>query len=195
MIYLVRHGQTEFNLARRAQGSLDSELTALGVEQAERVGALLTRLTAGADPLRIVSSPQGRAHRTARIIGETMGYRLPIALEPRIREIGMGRWDGKSHAEIEIDSPGVTSQGGGWFFTAPGGEGLDAMSLRLGEWLEEARALPGTTIAVSHGVAGRVLRGLFADLPREEAMSLPVPQDAVFRLLDGQIERIDSDPA
>ena len=49
-----------------------------------------------------------------------------------------------------------------WFFTAPGGDSYEAMTGRLGAWLEEARALPGTTIAVSHGVAGRTCAGCFS---------------------------------
>lgn len=194
MIYLVRHGQTEFNLVKRAQGSLDSELTELGVEQAGRVGLLLRRLTRGADPLRLVASPQGRAHRTARIIREAMEYRHPIQLDARLREVGMGQWDGKTYAEIEAGWPGVTQQPGHWFFTSPDGERLDDIQARLGDWLEETRALPGVTIAVSHGVAGRILRGLVAGLPRDEALTLPAPQDAVFRLTGGVIERIDCDP-
>lgn len=194
MIYLVRHGQTEFNLVKRAQGSLDSELTDLGVEQAGRVGLLLKQLTHGADPLRLIASPQGRAHRTARIIREVMEYRHPIQLDERLREVAMGQWDGKTYAEIEAGWPGVSAKDGHWFFDSPDGERLDDMQGRLSDWLEEARAAPGVTIAVSHGVAGRILRGLVANLPCNEALTLPVPQDAVFRLVGDQVERIDCEP-
>jgi broad specificity phosphatase PhoE len=45
-------------------------------------------------------------------------------------------------------------------------------------------------IVVSHGVVARVLRGLYASLPRAVALSLPVPQDRIFRLADGTIEEI-----
>ena len=47
-------------------------------------------------------------------------------------------------------------------------------------------------IAVSHGVAGRVLRGLYAGLAREDALAQAVPQDAVFRLSGGRIERFNA---
>jgi broad specificity phosphatase PhoE len=195
MIYLVRHGQTEFNVARRAQGSLDSELTPTGVEQAGRMGRLLRDLTRGADPLRIIASPQGRAHRTARIIRDAIGLPLDVALDPRLREVGMGEWDGRDYAAIDAEQPGLTTSGGDWFFKAPGGERLEGMTARLAEWLVEARALPGVTIAVSHGVAGRIIRGLVTGMNPVEALVQPVPQDAVFRLKGDEAERIDCEPA
>jgi broad specificity phosphatase PhoE len=49
-------------------------------------------------------------------------------------------------------------------------------------------------IAVSHGISGRVLRGLYADLPRDEAGQQDVPQDAVFLLQHGNVGRIDCEP-
>ncbi|MCR5878557.1 histidine phosphatase family protein [Phenylobacterium sp. J367] len=61
MIYLVRHGQTEFNREQRLQGHVDSPLTELGLRQAGAVAALLKDLTAGQPGWRVVSSPLGRA--------------------------------------------------------------------------------------------------------------------------------------
>ncbi|MFD7158171.1 histidine phosphatase family protein [Kribbella sp. NPDC059898] len=60
--YLARHGQTEWNVAGRRQGRLDSPLTALGLEQARRNGRLLTRENIDA----AFTSPLGRAHRRRR---------------------------------------------------------------------------------------------------------------------------------
>jgi probable phosphoglycerate mutase len=50
-------------------------------------------------------------------------------------------------------------------------------------------------IAVSHGVTGRVLRGVYAGLSRADTLLQDVPQDAVFRLTGGDIARIDCPPA
>ena len=52
MIYLVRHGETEFNAERRQQGHMDSPLTALGRAQAHAVGHLLKRQVSGEDGWR-----------------------------------------------------------------------------------------------------------------------------------------------
>jgi broad specificity phosphatase PhoE len=191
MIYLVRHGQTEFNASGRIQGAKDSALTPLGVEQGRRLGRLLGTL-APADA-RIIASPLGRTQHTARLIREESQLAAEIAHDARLAEISLGEWDGMLKDDIRQMAPDYDAgpRRWDWFFTAPGGDSYDAMAARLGAWLEEARALSGVTIAVSHGVAGRILRGLFLELPREEALMLDIPQDAAFRMADGRIERIE----
>lgn len=192
MIYLVRHGQTEFNLARRYQGGLDSALTDEGADQARRVGLLLQDLIGREPGWEIVSSPQGRARRTAQIINATLG--LPAAHDPRLREISLGEWDGLPIDEVVHKLP---PGAGVWErqLHAPGGETFEAISARIGDWLSELDGSGRRIVAVSHGMAGRVLRGLYAGLSRQAMLELPVPQDAVFRLSHGRIERIDCRPA
>src|SRR5689334_8295809 len=73
VIYLVRHGQTEFNVARRYQGQGDSPLTLLGQMQAKRMGERLAGLVGDPTGWRIVSSPLGRAVATAKIIARALG--------------------------------------------------------------------------------------------------------------------------
>jgi broad specificity phosphatase PhoE len=191
MIYLVRHGQTEFNASGRIQGAKDSALTPLGVEQGRRLGRLLGTL---APPdARIIASPLGRTQHTARLIREESRLASEIGHDARLAEISLGAWDGMLKDDIRAMAPEFDAgpRRWDWFFSAPGGDSFEAMTGRLGAWLEEARALPGTTIAVSHGVAGRILRGLFLGLPREEALMLDIPQDACFRMFEGVIERIE----
>ena len=53
---------------------------------------------------------------------------------------------------------------------------------RLDGWIA---SLTGPTIAVTHGLASRILRGLYTGLDREMALSLPVPQDGLFQLAGG----------
>jgi len=65
-ICLLRHGETEWNVAGRLQGSLDSPLTPLGREQARRLGAVLARRLGGDRVPRMQTSPLGRAQETAR---------------------------------------------------------------------------------------------------------------------------------
>ncbi len=192
MIYLVRHGQTEFNASGRLQGAKDSALTPLGVEQGRRLGRLLGTL---APPdARIIASPLGRTQHTARLIREESRLACEIASDARLAEISLGAWDGLLKDDIRAMSPEYDAgpRRWDWFFTAPGGDSYEAMAMRLGAWLEDARAMPGTTIAVSHGVAGRILRGLFLDMPRNEALMLDIPQDAAFRLFEGRVERLEA---
>ena len=193
-ILLLRHGETEWNLERRYQGRFDSPLTERGAAQARAIGRLLAGLPeAIAAP--IVASPQGRAQRTAEIIREELGYAGAVRLDARLRELTLGSWDGLTYGEIEAVSPGIFDDGGPeWCFRAPDGESYDAFAARVGEWLDEQNdAAP--IIVVAHGLVGRVLRGLYAGLPRGVALTLPVPQDRIYRLSNGAIKQlaVDSD--
>jgi probable phosphoglycerate mutase len=192
MIYLVRHGQTEFNAEGRFQGRLDSPLTALGAAQAACVGDLLRALIDARDRIDLVASPLGRTVRTARIIADRMGLASEPRIEPRLIEIGVGGWEGRTRDSILAEHPNPSPN---MLFEAPGGETYEQVSARLSDWLSEMDAADDVhRIVVSHGVAGRVLRGLYADLPKDEVLTLPTPQDAIFRLYDGVIERIDCPP-
>ena len=62
----------------------------------------------------------------------------------------------------------------------------------MASWLADQPPEPQRrTIAVSHGVAGRLLRGVYAGLSRQETLNQDVPQDAIYRLVAGNIHRID----
>jgi probable phosphoglycerate mutase len=196
MIYLVRHGQTEFNRISRLQGHMDSPLTPLGIDQAGRVGTLLKSLVGDPAGWIIEASSLGRTVHTAKIIAEAMGAG-DIVLEDRLREVSMGSWDGLTVDEIAVLAPEAVAAAkrSSLFFQSPDGETYDGMCARIRSWLDEALADGRPRIAVSHGVSGRVLRALYANLDWEEAVLLPAPQDAVFRLDGGRIERIDCETA
>ena len=196
MIYLVRHGQTEFNRINRLQGHVDSPLTPLGVDQAERVGALLKTLIGDPADWVIEASSLGRTAHTARIIAGVLGVG-GVVLEDRLREVSMGSWDGLTVDEIAAIAPEAVAaaQRSSLFFHSPDGETYEAMAARMRSWLGEALADGRPRIVVSHGVSGRVLRALYADLDWEAAVLMAAPQDAVFCLDGGRIERIDCAPA
>lgn len=193
MIYLVRHGQTESNLARRYQGASDSPLTALGQAQARRMGELLGRLIPDPAGWRMVASPLGRARQTAGIICEAMGGRLTPSLDPRVAEASMGSWDGLSLEELEAKRPDDVPYPER-YFQSPDGESFEVIWNRLSSWLD-AVAEEEKVILVSHGLAGRFLRSIYGNLPREDLLTLPVPQDAIYRLERGTITQIDCEPA
>ena len=192
LIYLLRHGQTEFNREGRLQGRLDSPLTELGLEQARRMGGVVRRMVD--DPRRwtLVSSPLGRARRTAELVLEASGLPGPIAFDERLSEIDVGAWEGLDRGQIEAVAPGVIGTPG-WLLTAPGGETYAMAAARLGAWLAEVDEADGRRrLVVCHGVAGRILRGLYTGLGLDEVWSAPSPpQDAVFRLHGGAALRID----
>jgi broad specificity phosphatase PhoE len=185
-IFLVRHGETEWNRARRYQGWSDSALTARGVAQAAAIGQRLRALPEAA-AAEIVASPIGRARRTAEIIAEGLGRTAPLRFDDRLREISLGSWDGLGRADIRTRL-GAKFEEFEWYFHTPDGESYDGFAGRIAEWLREVG--DGPVIAVSHGVVTRVLRGLYAGLPRADALCLHVPQDCIFRLAGGTIEEI-----
>ena len=193
MIYLVRHGQTEFNRERRIQGHVDSPLTELGVRQAHAVGRLLRDLIREPMGWRIVSSPLGRAHATAQIVAGKLGG-LPVELDERLKEMSWGAHDGRLRSDLEAEHPETFGKTG-WAFDAGSGETYEAVAERVGDWLASLPPEPERrVIAVSHGISGRVLRGLYADLPRNLAGQQDVPQDAVYLLQHGGVGRIDCEP-
>lgn len=191
MIYLVRHGQTEFNRLDRFQGHGDSPLTELGVRQAQAYANLLAEQVRDPAGWRILASPLGRTRGTAEVIAKRLG--LPVETEPRLIEVTLGDWDGRVRSELRSQYPDAFSPGG--WVTAPGGETYEAMTARISDWFADLPDEPDRRIiAVSHGVTGRVVRGVYASLGREASDAQRAPQDAIFRLKDGSIHRLECEP-
>ena len=84
----------------------------------------------------------------------------------------MGSWDGLTYQEIATRSPGVFDGDGRfeWYFRSPDGERYDAFAGRLAEWLQDWIGR-GVLLVVTHGIVTRVLRGLYAGLPRAVALT------------------------
>ena len=192
MIFLIRHGQTDFNREGRLQGRLDSRLTDEGMAQARRMAEHLRPFVAEHPHWDVIASPSLRTRHTARIVSEALGLDGEIAIDPRVAEVDVGEWEGLTREDLEVVAPGVFGSVG-WLCKAPGGESYEDISERLGAWLAEIDEHDGRRrIVVSHGIAGRVLRHLYAREPAEQLWATPSPpQDAVFRLHAGTIGRID----
>jgi len=194
-IYLVRHGETEWNRAGRMQGWLDSPLTALGEDQARQVGLLLRELITDIDGCALVVSPLGRTMQTAAIIAEAMDIdRARFNADPLVREICWGDWQGLYQSEIAAADPDRWRrfQANRWTDTPPAGESYAEMTGRARQWLNSVADHP-TILLVSHGGFGRTLRGHYLGLGPDETLALPEPQDAVFRLCQGVVSQLDAD--
>lgn len=186
MIYLLRHGETEFNAAGRYQGRVDSPLTPRGRAQAAAGAALLAEALGAAGPA-IWTSPLGRARATAEILRAALPAAGPPRIDPRLTELAMGEWEGMTRAGIEERWPGLRRRHPPreWMFHAPGGERMAEAQARLAAVLAAAAMAEGPVVLVGHGVAGRLLRGLHRGLPPAEALRLPATQGEVFALLPG----------
>lgn len=185
-VYILRHGQTEWNATRRMQGWLDSPLTDLGRRQAARQGEILAEL--GAQDLPVWVSPAGRAVQTAEIA-------LPgadLRTDPRLREISLGGWDGRTADEIEAmggGRPDGNHPGGGfwWYDTTPG-ERFDGVAARVADFLQ---GFEGPAVIVTHGITSMFLRGALLGLPLEAIARLPGGQGVVHHVVAGVTRRIE----
>ncbi len=194
MIYLLRHGETEWNREGRMQGHLDSPLTARGQDQARRVGEALRPLVD--ESFAMVSSPLGRCRSTAAIVSAALG-RDPAACgtDDRLMEMTWGEWNGLTLDEIEKRDPGELARRRRehWTYPPPGGESYEMLSARVAPWVD-GLAADARLVVVAHGALGRVLRGYYAGLSESDTLALVEPQDAFFRLNGGAIDRIDAAP-
>jgi probable phosphoglycerate mutase len=189
-LYFARHGQTEANLAKRFSGEKDTPLTALGREQAREVGLVLKRELGVQPTLAFVSSPLARARATMEIARAALELpRQGYAIEPRIQEIDLGRWDQLTEDEARGLDPAYYDRRARdkWNVPALGGEDYAQVAERLTSWVGD---LTSDTFAVSHGAATRILRGLFAGLDAAQMSALPEPQGVVFRVQGANVTQL-----
>ncbi len=194
MIYLLRHGETEWNRQGRLQGHGDSPLTERGLSQAVAMGGALRREIGDAAlaGFTLVSSPLGRTLATARCIAAVIGTNpAEIVEEPRLVEHGFGEWEGEIYDEVADLYPEQwrAREADRWNYQVPGGESYALVAKRVGAWLAE-QPEGAQLIVVSHGLAGKVLRGLYLGATREEVFAMPEPQDAVLRLAAGRVVQL-----
>lgn len=181
-LYLIRHGETDWNRQSRYQGQRDIPLNDTGRAQAygngERLSALLPRI-AGVD---FVASPLSRARETMEILRAALGLEPGgFALEPRLMELHYGHWEGHLATALHQSDPaGVAAKSADPFGWRPcGGESYADLMARCVPWLE---SLERDTLAVTHGGVTRVLRGAVLGLERHLVPALEVPQDKVLVL-------------
>lgn len=187
MILLLRHGQTAFNAERRLQGHLDAPLTALGREQAARMGARVAELAAGR-AVAIHASPLGRARTSAALVSVAFRVAPPLRYDARLMELSVGDWEGRLQSDIDASHPGLRQAHppGQWLFHAPRGERLDDLRARTAAALADIAADPAPVqVIVAHGVANWALRMAHSGLGPEETFIPDLPQDAVMELLPG----------
>jgi probable phosphoglycerate mutase len=196
-ILLLRHGQTHWNKIKRIQGVTDaaSPLTLTGLDQARAYGQAIRTLI-GTDPSwRVVASPLARCVQTTAILCETAGLDFhATTYDDRLREVDTGIYTGWLRPELAERHPELMSTGGTatWYFRCPGGDTYADMAARIGTWLAE-RAAEEKLVVVSHGVASKVLRGLYAGLDPDVVLAEDAPQNALFLLKDGTCTRLPCD--
>jgi probable phosphoglycerate mutase len=180
-VYLVRHGQSEWNVRRLTQGQTPHpRLTATGRAQACAAAETLAHDLAGrGTAVRVLTSDLVRARETAHLIGERLGV-VPRA-DPRLREQHLGALQGKGYDETWSAAAGHDWSDPG--LPVAGGESLLDVRRRMAAVLDEVdRSV--ATVLVSHGDAIRAaVAHLRGEAPHRAAW-VEVPNGAVARWAD-----------
>ena len=192
LLYYVRHGETDWNLAGRLQGRRDTALNARGREQALRCGEILRAWLARdrTDPTAFdyIASPLARARKTMEGMREALGLPpLAYRIEPRLAEMGYGDWEGLTLAEVALREPerlGARERDK-WGFVPPGGESYRQLCVRVSEWYE---SLDRDSVVAAHGGTMRALLVHLGIEPPETAPRLSVEQDVVYLLAPGKMQ-------
>jgi broad specificity phosphatase PhoE len=158
---LLRHARTAWNAERRFQGQADPPLDDVGRSQAYEVAPLIAALR----PDLLISSDSARAMQTAAVVGEVTG--LPVRAEPRLRERGLGHWEGLTREEVAVAYPDEYADWvAGRDVSRRGGETREAVAERA---LAAFTDLPEVPIAVlvTHSATAMALTNALLGIPQE----------------------------
>lgn len=147
-LYIIRHGQTDWNVEGKIQGRQDIPLNDMGRRQARALADGMKSRPVAA----VYSSPQKRAMETAEAIAGPLG--LTVKAVPQLMEIGYGDWEGRSAEDILTTDRELYES---WWqhpatVAPPGGETLNQVDERCRQAWDIIRAgMKGDTAVVAHG--------------------------------------------
>lgn len=161
MIYLVRHGQTKWNLEQRRQGKLNSDLTDLGIQQAQAVADYISSLKID----KIYCSNLGRTVQTAKIIIDKIKTKSKVEIEYThfLQEIDHGAWDGILKSEIpkeKLNLPNIQTK-------YEGGESVANVADRLKVFLKKLDIINQDILIIAHNTCNRIFRTILLDIQLE----------------------------
>ena len=161
-IYLVRHGETDWNQAGRLQGQTDIDLDAQGFAQAAEAAERLKEV-----PFEIAfCSPLIRARHTAEtIVGER---KITLTTDERLRELNFGPWEGTDVRKIREGANSPFTDPGS-YLPPEGAESFAQLYARSGEFVKQVLLpLEGTyetVLVVAHGALNRSILNAVLDIP------------------------------
>ena len=152
LLYVVRHGATEWSRSGQHTGRTDLPLLPEGEEQARATGSLLANI----DFSLVLCSPLQRAQRTC----ELAGLLDRAVIDTDLQEWDYGDYEGVTTATIRESVPGWTV----WSGTCPNGETIEQVSKRADRVIERVRKESGNVIVFAHGHILRVLTARWCEL-------------------------------
>lgn len=183
-LFLVRHGQTDWNRDGRFQGQSDIPLNEKGFEQARRCGRLLAGLV-GAGTLekerhQLFCSPLTRARQSADEICTILASRnIEPEPQPALTEVSFGEWEGLTTHEVKDAFPDhrKARKLDRWSFTPPGGESYASRAPEIGNLLA---GIDRPTILVCHAGVIRICLYLLGAADLQSALTQPISQERIY---------------
>ncbi len=185
-LYLVRHGETDWNVRGLLQGSQDIPLNSLGRQQATRAGDNLNWLLPHNSPLDFISSPLQRARETMQLLRQQLG--LPpgdYRCDGRLKEISFGDWEGLSWAQIHQQEPERYQQylASPVDFPMPNGECWQTVFDRISSLLA---SLQRDSLLVGHSIVLKAFLAVAGGIDPRQLPPLHMPQDRILVMRQGQ---------
>ncbi|NCF43294.1 MAG: hypothetical protein GWP70_00535 [Proteobacteria bacterium] len=185
-IYLFRHGETEWNVAGKMQGRLDSPLTEHGRQQAKAHGRLLAGLSS---PDCLWVSSAGRTRATAELLNAAV--QVPMHFSDALVERDCGTWSGKTAAQVRTEHAAEWAQlqQDGFRYRPGGGENLPDLMQRFRDLLAQWPQ-PACLGIVTHGVVSRAILGHFLQLNEAQIRQVKHPNALFYELsfVDDEVE-------
>ena len=169
-IYIIRHGQTQWNKSGIFQGSLDSPLTKEGIKHVQKIAQLLKKKQIR----NIFTSPLGRAKQTAKIIASEINAKVIIVTD--FREMSFGIFEGKGQETVKsLFGEFFVKREKNRFYKLyepyPEGESYFDVFLRVVRSLTKILPYHQNFAIVSHESVNRIIRGVIRELPPEEMIA------------------------
>lgn len=184
-LHLIRHGQTNWNEERRAQGQSESVLTELGIQQAQQLGDRIKNLEFDA----VFCSSSVRTRQTAEhAFASKPSLHEKIVYLDTLREIHLGPWEGILYDQIEKDDP--HSYQHFWqqphLFSVPGAETfLDLQSRAVQQIHDISQSLHGSKVAIiSHGALIKSVLCHAQEKPIEELWAPPSMHNCAHSIIE-----------
>ena len=189
-IYLIRHGETDWNQQRRIQGHSESSLTSAGIRQTQQAGNQLKNIRFD----HIYCSPSQRTTQTLEIILPQLTNTPAIGFEPALKEIYLAHWEGQLHAEVANIEPDRYDKYlyQPQLFSIPNGESYFDLQQRAWNWFTEVvyHQTFQNILIVSHGVWIRTLLAKICAIPLEKLDQIPRLDNCEIRVvtIDRQLQ-------
>jgi glucosyl-3-phosphoglycerate phosphatase len=173
-LLLVRHGQSEWNAARRLQGQADIALSDLGRDQVRRLAPVIAAI----GPDRAITSDLARAAETAAILGGAVH-------NPALREVNVGDWTGAEIATLLAEQPANYHGWRAGTYASPGGELWADFRARVAAVIAAEAATPcANLLVVCHGGVIRALIEHLLGLPPRQIIPVGPATLTAIRLTD-----------